>query len=143
IAPETGIAVLIQELVPAEVAGVLFTADPMSGSGERMVVEAAFGLGEAVVAGLVTPDRYVLARDGSVLRAVAGAKELEVVLSARGGTTTRAVPHPEPCLEAKELRQLAQLGARCQELFAGPQDIEWALAGGRLHLLQSRPITTL
>ncbi len=142
-APETIIAVLIQELVPAEVAGVLFTADPVSGSGERMVVEAAFGLGEVVVGGLVTPDRYVLARDGHVLQSVAGPKELTIVAAPRGGTTTRAGQRPELCLGPLELRQLVELGARCEELFAGPQDVEWAFAGGRLHLLQSRPITTL
>lgn len=143
ITPETGIAVLVQELVPAEVAGVLFTADPMSGSGERMIAEGAFGLGEAVVAGLVTPDRYVLGRDGCVLDSVAGAKELTVVLSPHGGTTTRAGSRPEPCLKSDELRALTELGIRCEQLFAGPQDIEWAFAGGRLHLLQSRPITML
>lgn len=61
----------------------------------------------------------------------------------QGGTTTRSEPRPELCLEAGELRRLAELGARCEEVFGGPQDIEWAFAGGRLHLLQSRPITTL
>lgn len=72
-----------------------------------------------------------------MLQSVAGAKELAVVPAPQGGTTTRSEPRPELCLEAGELRRLAELGARCEEVFGGPQDIEWAFAGGRLHLLQS------
>ena len=139
--PAGPVAALVQRLVPAEVAGVLFTADPAGRPGAA--VEASWGLGEAVVAGLVTPDSWLLDRDGAVLDAAAGWKDV-AVRPAAGGVRTERVPGADAdrlCLDGPSLRELAALGARCVEVFGGEQDVEWAVAGGVLHLVQARPIT--
>jgi pyruvate,water dikinase len=136
--------VVLQRLVPASAAGVLFSRNPVTGDDE-LVVEASWALGEAVVDGLVTPDLYRLDRSGALLERVVGAKDRAVVPRPRGGTDTVAVP-PErvhrPCLEAGHLLALAALARRCDEVFGGPSDLEWAFAGDELALLQRRPITT-
>ena len=115
-------AVVVQQMVEPEKAGVLFTCDAVQRRRDRMIVEAVFGLGEQVVSGQVTPDHYVVDRGGRVKR--------ETVPN--GGV-----------LDAAEIELLAALGRRLEERFGMPQDIEWALAGGELYLLQSRPVTTL
>jgi pyruvate,water dikinase len=142
----TGIAVVVQEMVEAEVAGVLFTADPVSTATDEMLVNASWGLGEAVVSGLVTPDTFVLrARDNTVRERILGTKELRVQRAAASGTVTEPVPAPDReryCLTDHQLDHLAELGKRVQRHYGGfPQDIEWALRGGELYLLQSRAIT--
>lgn len=146
IASEPRVAVIVQELVPAEVAGVLFTVDPISGSGESFLVEASWGLGEAVVGGLVTPDRYVMARTGELLERHLGRKDVAMVADEHGGTTEVAITDParvqEACLGEQALVRLAALGAACERLFGAGQDIEWAEAGGKLSLLQCRPVTS-
>jgi pyruvate,water dikinase len=146
IAGEPRVAVIVQALVPAEVAGVLFTADPISGSGERWMVEASWGLGEAVVGGLVTPDRYVIARTGELLERQLGRKDVAMVADEHGGTRESAIDDPariqEACLDKEALVRLAELGAACEGLFGAHQDIEWALSSGTLYLLQCRPVTS-
>jgi pyruvate,water dikinase len=137
------LAVVLQELVDADCAGVLFTRNPLDGADE-FVIEAAWGLGEAVVAGLVAPDRFRVGRGGAVLERVRGVKDVAVVRSPDAGT--RQVPirgerASELCLTDDQLAQLARLGERCEGLFGGARDVEWAYAGGRLHLLQCRAIT--
>ena len=137
------VAVLLQELVDADCAGVLFTRNPLDGA-EELVVEAAWGLGEAVVAGLVTPDRFRVRRDGTVLERVAGLKDVAVVRSPDGGTRQAAIEDKRArtlCLTDRQLAELAQLGERCERVFGGARDIEWAYARGTLHLLQCRAIT--
>jgi pyruvate, water dikinase len=137
------VAVLLQELVDADCAGVLFTRNPLDGA-EELVVEAAWGLGEAVVAGLVTPDRFRVRRDGTVLERVAGLKDVAVVRSPDGGTRQAAIEEKRArtlCLTDRQLAELAQLGVRCERVFGGARDIEWAYARGTLHLLQCRAIT--
>jgi pyruvate,water dikinase len=118
---DLGMAVVVQRMVPAEKAGVLFTVDPVQRRRDRMIVEAVLGLGERLVAGEVTPDHYVVDRDGAVVRAVA----------------------PAGVLGEGELADLAAVGRLLEQHFGSPQDIEWAIAGGRVSLLQSRPVTTL
>ena len=146
IAGEPCVAVIVQALVPAEVAGVLFTIDPVSGSGERWIVEASWGLGEAVVGGLITPDRYVIARTGELLERQLGRKDIAIVANEHGGTTELAINDParvqEACLGEKALVRLAELGAACEGLLGANQDIEWALSSGTLYLLQCRPVTS-
>jgi len=136
------IAVVVQELIDAECAGVLFTRNPMTGLDER-VIEASWGLGEAVVAGLVTPDRYRLTRDGRLLEESAGEKDL-ALRWAPGGVSERAV-EPDlvfrPCLDAGLLASLNALAHRCEETFGTALDLEWAVVGQSVHLLQQRPIT--
>src|SRR5215212_4977991 len=121
---DVAMAVVVQQMVDSDKSGVLFTVDPVHGRKDRMVVEAACGLGEAVVSGEVTPDHYTLSRDGVVKRS--------------------RVVGPERVLSDQECAALATMGRRLGELHGAPQDIEWAFdADGRLCLLQSRPITTI
>ena len=136
-----GMAVVVQQLVPAEVSGVLFTRDPLDPQGRRMLVEASWGLGENVASGRLTPDRYHLDRDtGAVLEQVVAVKPTMHTVSG-----PRPVP-PErqnvPCLTPDQLAQLAELGRRVEALYGDARDIEWAWADGRFWLLQARPITT-
>jgi pyruvate,water dikinase len=133
-------AVVVQQLVPAEVAGVLFTRDPADPTGRLMAVEASWGLGEVVVSGLVTPDRFRLACDtGIVVERHPGRKTVRVTAAGR-----RPVPpelHGPLCLSDSQLSQLTELGRRVESLCGGPQDVEWAFADGAFYLLQARPIT--
>ena len=115
-------AVVVQRMVQPEKSGVLFTTDPVKRRRDRMVVESVFGLGEQVVSGEVTPDHYVLDRSGALKR--------EKVVGER-------------VLGEEELRRLAGLGRHLEERAGAPQDIEWAISGGELYLLQCRPVTTL
>jgi pyruvate, water dikinase len=120
---DLGMAVVVQRMVEPEKSGVLFTVDPVQRRRDRMLLEAVFGLGEQVVSGQVTPDHYVLDRQGEVKR--------EQLVSGKG------------VLDPAEIVRLADLGRLLEEHFGSPQDVEWALAGGEIHLLQSRPVTTL
>jgi len=119
---DLAMAVVIQRMVEPAKSGVLFTVDPVQRRRDRMIVEAVFGLGEQVVSGEVTPDHYVVDRSGAVKR--------EQLVN--GGV-----------LDAQDLVALADLGRALEERFGCPQDIEWAIEGGKLYLLQSRPVTTL
>jgi pyruvate,water dikinase len=136
--------VVIQTLLRPDISGVLFSRDP-SAQREGRVIEATWGLGEALVSGLVTPDRYRIAPDGRVLERAIGDKDLAIEARDQGGTAEVAISNERArraCLDDARLAELAQLASRCEQLFGGPQDLEWAVAGGRLHLLQSRPVTT-
>ena len=140
------VAVLIQELVPADIAGVLFTHDPLSSTRDRWIVDASWGLGEAVVDGLVTPDHYTITPGGMLLACQVGYKDRLVLPEDRGGTREHTMEDVarvrQACLDEETLARLAELGTACEQLFGSAQDIEWALAGERLFLLQCRPITT-
>ncbi|MET8157574.1 PEP/pyruvate-binding domain-containing protein [Sphaerisporangium sp. NPDC005289] len=143
---EVTMAVVVQELVPADAAGVLFTADPVTGARDRMVLNAAWGLGEAVVGGQVTPDTVVVARPGGAVIARHTAEK--AVMTVRAGAGTAEVPVPEdlraaPVLDAAAIAALARLGERVEELYGLPMDVEWALHAGRPSILQARPITAL
>lgn len=133
-------AVLVQELVDAETAGVMFI-DEAKG---RIIVEAAYGLGEAVVSGEVTPDRFELDPNGNVLHSELGGKALRLELMGDRLETQRVLPEnaSEPCVNTAQLAELAALGAQIRDALGGPQDIEWAFAkDGRLFCLQARPIS--
>lgn len=137
---ESAMAVVVQRFVAAEVAGVLFTRDPDDATGRTMLVEAAWGLGEVVVAGRVTPDRFRLDRETSeVVERHAGVKTVRV--SATGEVPVAAVDQMRFCMTDAQLAALADLGRRVESLDGEPRDIEWAWADGRLWLLQARPIT--
>lgn len=140
--------VVVQVMVPAGVSGILFTANPSTGDRSELVINASFGLGEAIVGGHVTPDMYVVDRiSGEPKETLLGAKETMVVAAGDQGTTTRPVPEAkrhESSLSATVLGELFALGESVERVFDGvPQDIEWAIADGRCWLLQSRPITNL
>ena len=135
--------VVVQELVPADVAGVLFTRNPVTGVAER-VIEASWGLGEAVVAGLVVPDRYRLDVRGRVLERVTGEKDV-AVRAGPGGAREIAVDDTEvhaPCLDDAQLAELHALAEACDAVYGtGDHDIEFAFHAGAVFLLQRRPIT--
>lgn len=140
-APRMG--VVVQKLVDADAAGVLFTRNPLTGADER-VIEAAWGLGEVVVAGLVTPDRYRMSRDGRVLERAVGEKDLAIRLAPDGGTREVEVPAGQvraPCLDDGALARLGRLAAACEDGARAAVDLEWALAGEQLFLLQERDVT--
>jgi pyruvate, water dikinase len=137
------VAVVVQAMVQADIAGVLFTRDPIDG-GDVRVIEAAWGLGEAVVGGLVEPDRFRMARGGEVTDIVIGDKDVRIAARAGGDTGEVAVEQHlrrECCLDPGQLRRLEALADRCEQVFGGAHDIEWAFAKGKLYLLQRRAIT--
>ncbi|HET9442485.1 MAG TPA: PEP/pyruvate-binding domain-containing protein, partial [Acidimicrobiales bacterium] len=145
---EPAIAVVVQQLVESERAGVLFTADPSSGDRDRIVVEGAFGLGEVVVSGQVEPDTYVLSKAGPRLAQIRIGHKTHKLVGGPGGTIVRVDLGEEEAdarvLADGEAVALARLGAEVEAHYGGvPQDVEWAIAGGRTYLLQARPITTL
>jgi pyruvate,water dikinase len=133
-------AVVVQKLVPAEVAGVLFTRDPTDPAGRRMLVEASWGLGEAVVSGRVTPDRFQIDREtGTLVGRQLGTKSVRV--TAAGEEHVPPELQQQFCLGDSALSQLAELGRRVEAFYGAPRDVEWAFAGGAFFLLQARPIT--
>ena len=142
-------AVVVQVMAPAEVSGILFTANPATGERGEMVVNASFGLGEAVVGGQVTPDTFVIDRETlAVKETVLGAKDQMVVSEAGQGTRIESVPEERQraaSLPTERVSELAGLAAEVERTFSGvPQDIEWAYCGATgFSLLQSRPITNL
>ncbi|MET8299953.1 rifamycin-inactivating phosphotransferase [Micromonospora sp. NPDC005211] len=138
-------AVVVQRMVFPDVAGVMFTADPVTGDRTVVSVEAGFGLGEALVSGLVNPD-VLTVRDGAVVARTIGAKSREVRAAPGGGTRETPVDparQARPALTDAQAVRLAALGRLIEARFGRPQDIEWALTGDDVHILQSRPITTL
>lgn len=140
---EPRMAVLAQELVDADCAGVLFSRNPLDGADE-LVIEASWGLGEAVVAGLVVPDRVRVGRDGRVIEWSIGRKEIVVRPSLEGGTHETEAPRErvsEPCLSDSQLRRLVMLARSCERVFGRGSDLEWAFEAGKLLLLQRRAVT--
>ena len=142
-------AVLVQEMVLSDVSGVAFTANPLTGSRSEVVIESSWGMGAAIVDGRVTPDRYVVARDGLTVREQRTAEKRFMVpsrLEAGAAHRIVEVPHDRrrvQSLAPGDVRTVAEWSLRCEEHFGVPQDVEWAFTGERFHLLQSRPITTL
>ncbi|AXH93132.1 rifamycin-inactivating phosphotransferase [Micromonospora aurantiaca] len=138
-------AVVVQLMVVPDAAGIMFTADPVTGNRTVVSVEAGFGLGEALVSGLVNPDVFTV-RDGAVAGRTIGAKARAVHAVPGGGTRETPVDparQAQPALTDAQAVRLAALGRRIEARFGCPQDIEWALTGDDIHILQSRPITTL
>ncbi len=138
-------AVVVQQMVFPQAAGVLFTADPVTSNRKVASVEASFGLGEALVSGLVNPDAYKV-RDGEVISKTVATKQLAIEPSPVGGTQEVAIEparQVQPALTDWQVVRLAQLGRRIEAHFGQPQDIEWCLFGDEFQMVQSRPITTL
>ena len=138
-------AVVVQQMVFPQAAGILFTADPVTGNRKVASVEASFGLGEALVSGLVNADVYRV-RGGEVVDKAIGTKQLAILASPAGGTREQAIEperRNEPALTEHQVVRLAQLGRRIEGHFGRPQDIEWCLVDDDFQIVQSRPITTL
>ncbi|MFD1635175.1 phosphoenolpyruvate synthase [Haloplanus ruber] len=144
---EVDIAVVVQQMVDAEKSGVMFTSHPSTGD-PRIIIEAAWGLGEAVVSGAVSPDNYVVDRHTSEVETatVATKKLMHVKDEATGETVEREVPEDkrdQRVLTQAEIERLVELGETVEDHYGEPQDVEWAVAGGEVYMLQSRPITTI
>ncbi|MET7386019.1 rifamycin-inactivating phosphotransferase [Streptomyces sp. NPDC005529] len=138
-------AVVVQRMVFPHAAGVLFTADPVTGNRKVATVDAGFGLGEALVSGLVNPDAFKV-REGEIVTKVIAAKQRSVVALPTGGTREVAIDserQEQPALTDAQVVRLVQLGRRIEAHFGGPQDIEWCLVDDGFQIVQSRPITTL
>ncbi|MGP4097017.1 PEP/pyruvate-binding domain-containing protein [Nonomuraea sp. KM90] len=141
---DVALAVVVQELVDADAAGVMFTADPVTGARDATVINASWGLGEAVVGGQVTPDAIVVT-GGAVTESRTGDKKVMTVRTA-AGTEERPVPEElrgAPVLDDAQALELAGLGARIQDLYGTPMDVEWTRRGGTFAIVQARPITGL
>ncbi len=137
------VGVVVQALLDPESAGVMFTKNPVTGADER-VVEGSWGLGEAVVAGIVIPDHYRIARSGQVIERKPGLKRIAIRRAPGGGTVEEKMT-PEMagrlCLNDEQLAQLGRLADRCEQIYGPGRDVEWAIASGTLYLLQCRAIT--
>jgi len=143
---DVSMAVVVQQLVAAEVAGVVFTANPVTGARDELMINAAWGLGEAIVSGRVTPDTIVINKQtGAIASQEIASKEVMTVRSPEG---TREEPVPagkrqRAALEPAQAAELARLGVKIEQLYGRPMDIEWAMSGGRIVIVQARPVTAL
>ena len=137
------IGVVVQSLLDPDVAGVMFTQNPINGADERLI-EASWGLGEVVVAGRVIPDNFRMDTAGAVLERTSGVKKIAIRAATDGGTFEETVA-PEAveqlCLDDDQLAELNALAEKCDEVYGPARDIEWAFAGGQLYLLQCRAVT--
>ncbi|MGA2557963.1 MAG: PEP/pyruvate-binding domain-containing protein [Verrucomicrobiota bacterium] len=143
---QAAMAVVVQQMVPCEVAGVAFSINPVNGDLNEMVVDANFGLGESVVSGEGEVDHFAVDRATRVVRSANIARKSRKIVGVAGGTQEVRLDSEEggrPCLDDMQLAQLTDLLLRIEASYRFPQDIEWGFAGGQLFLLQSRPITTI
>ncbi|MBI0584339.1 MAG: hypothetical protein ISF22_08960 [Methanomassiliicoccus sp.] len=142
----TGMAVVVQRMVDARSSGIMFTTDPVSGRRDRVIIESSWGLGESIASGLVTPDRYICDKrrcrlvDRTINRKVTG-----IFLSPEGSRSVSIdqARQMSSSLSEGEITRVAKLGKRIEEHFHAPQDVEWAIEGDDVYLLQSRPITAM
>ena len=144
---EVDIAVVVQQMVDAEKSGVMFTSHPSTGD-PQITIEAAWGLGEAVVSGTVSPDNYVYDRERGAIETVTVAdKKVEMVKDEETGETVQLDVEEERrearVLSDEEIAELVGLGERVEDHYGTPQDVEWAIYDGEIYMLQSRPITTI
>ena len=144
---EPTLAVVVQQMIPSERSGIMFTADPSNGDRGRLVIEAVFGLGEAIVSGMVEPDTYLVPKEPLRVSSVrVGHQSAKIVGGANGSDETVALTAEEGSLRVltdEEILEIARLGIAVELHYGQPQDIEWARAAGTTWLVQSRPITTL
>ncbi|MFC6725869.1 PEP/pyruvate-binding domain-containing protein, partial [Halobium palmae] len=144
---EVDIAVVVQQMVDAEKSGVMFTSHPSTGE-PRIIIESAWGLGEAVVSGSVSPDNYVVDRESGEVEelTIADKKLMHVKDPETGETSEVEVPEEkreQRVLSDEEIAELVELGVRVEDHYETPQDVEWAIYDGEIYMLQSRPITTI
>lgn len=139
------LSVIVQKMVFPEASGILFTADPVTSDRKTVSIDAGFGLGEALVSGLVSADNYKV-RDGRIADQQIAAKRLAIRPLKTGGTQQETIAPEQqhlPVLTDRQILDLERIGRQIEAHFGSPQDIEWCLADGELHIVQSRPITTL
>jgi phosphohistidine swiveling domain-containing protein len=142
---KVNLAVVVQAMIPAEISGILFTANPIDGDRDVAVINASWGLGEAIVSGLVTPDTLIIHKlHGKILSHRVASKDFTVCYAQYGGTVTLDTPAERriaPALTTQQALQLVSLGQKIEHHYGAPQDIEWANACGRWYILQVRPVT--
>ncbi len=147
IPPESvSLAVVVQQMIPAEAAGILFTANPVTGARDEIVINAAWGLGEAIVGGLVTPDNVTADKaSGRIKESVIAEKKVMTVPTAQGSEESE-VPESrrrEAVLPPARVAELTRWGREIEQHYGSPQDIEWCLLGDKTYIVQARPITVL
>lgn len=147
LAEEPTLAVVVQQMIPSERSGIMFTADPSNGDTGRIVIEAVFGQGEAIVSGMVEPDTYLVPKEPLRVSSVrVGHQSAKIVCGADGSDETVDLAEEQGSLRVladEEILEIARLGIAVEKHYGQPQDIEWARADGKTWLVQSRPITTL
>lgn len=140
---DLAIAVVVQRMLDADHAGVMFTANPVTGARDEVVIESNPGLGEAVVSGLVTPDHAVIDASGRVIKRTAGESEVVITLHSDGGTRTTSASSDVSALPDDVLARIAEAGRRMATRTGRPMDLEWAMVKGHAYMLQARPMTAL
>ena len=141
-------AVVVQRVVPADVSGVVFSMNPIMGNRDEIYINSSWGLGEAVVSGLVTPDTYIVNKDSMSVasRQISAVKQIKFVVGAEGTAHQTEVPAAEvgaPTLTEEAAVQVATIARDAEDKAGVPMDLEWAFEGGELYVLQARPITAL
>jgi len=143
---EVGLAVVVQALVPADASGILFTANPLTGARDQVMINAAWGLGEAIVGGQVTPDTFMVDKvSGAITQQEISEKDVMTILN-QSGTHEEAVPtdrRTQAVLSPAQVASLVRIGVQIEDLYGQPMDIEWALHDGHISVVQARPITAL
>jgi pyruvate,water dikinase len=144
---KVSVAVVIQNMIESEISGIAFTVHPVTKDKNQMIIEAGWGLGEAIVSGQITPDAYVIdKRDLSIVDINIAKQEMMIIRKAGGGIKHIVVPkikQEKQKLNGKQIIELAKICANIEKHYKKPQDIEWAYARGKFYITQSRPITTL
>ncbi|MES5939284.1 MULTISPECIES: phosphoenolpyruvate synthase [unclassified Bacillus cereus group] len=142
---QVSICVVVQKMVFPEASGILFTADPVTSNRKVVSIDASFGLGEALVSGLVSADNYKV-KEGEIAGMMIATKKLAIYALKEGGTETKQIDPAQQkiqTLSEQQILQLAQIGRQIEAYFGCPQDIEWCLVNDTFYIVQSRPITTL
>lgn len=144
---KVSVAVVVQQMVDSEVSGVAFSVHPVTQDKNQLIIEAGYGLGEAIVSGTITPDSYVVhKKEGTILDINISRQEQQIIMKPGGGSSLKIVPksiQSKQKLTGKQIIELAEIIKKIEKHYQCPQDIEWALMKGKFYILQSRPITTL
>lgn len=144
---KVGIAVPVQRMVQSEVSGIMFTVDPVDSDTSKIVIDAGLGLGEAIVSGSVTPDHYVVAKDGfKIVSKEIGAQDWQIIRNREGKDVHKKLTDEQKKVQKltdEQIVALAKIGQEVEDHYGEPQDTEWALEGGTIYMVQARPVTTL
>ncbi len=144
---EVKLSAVIQKMVIPDTSGIMFTADPLSGHRNKISIDAGFGLGEALVSGLITPDFYKVSKSNfSIIEKEVNKQIIQIISNSDGGTRTETLGDTKSSaqvLDDKQIVRLAQIGKKIEDYYGSPQDIEWCFEGEELYIVQSRPITSL
>lgn len=141
------VAVVVQKMIDSEVSGVAFSVHPVTQDTNQLIIEAGYGLGEAIVSGTITPDSYVVhKKEGTILDINIAKQEKQIIMKQGGGSVLKPVlksKQDKQKLNGKQIIELSEIIKKIEKHYKCPQDIEWAIVKGKFYILQSRPITTL